>query len=234
MLRRWFLALPLAAPAGAAGKFSDELWASIAKLYARTLRHPFLRGLQDGSLPRERFQHYLMQDALYLGAFSKALQDLAARAPRPEWKEQFTRDATEAVTVEKQMHSEILASYGIQPDTAARMSNVNRAYTVHLLNACAREPFAAAVAAMLPCYWIYWEVGKELKKGGSANKEYQRWINQYAGEDYGVTVRRVIGILEEAVAGVSPRERSRCRKLFLQSAQFEYDFWDSAWRSTHS
>ena len=81
---------------------------------------------------------------------------------------------------------------------------------------------------MLPCYWIYWEVGKELKKSGSKNKDYQRWIDQYAGEEYGVTVRRVIGILD---AAVSPREREQCRKLFIQSSQFEYDFWDGAWRS---
>ncbi|MBL8177081.1 MAG: thiaminase II [Bryobacterales bacterium] len=232
MLRRWFLAFPLAGRARGAGKFSDELWVSIAALYAKTLRHPFLRGLQDGSLARARFQHYLVQDALYLGAFSKALQDLAARAPRSEWRDQFTRDATEAIAVEKQMHSEILASYGVQPDSAARMSNVNRAYTVHLLNACAREPFSAAVAAMLPCYWIYWEVGKQLKQRGSSDKDYQRWIDQYAGEEYGITVRRVIAILDEAVGQATPRERSRCRKLFRQSAEFEYDFWDSAWRSS--
>lgn len=232
MLRRSLLAIPFAAPCWAKKKFSDELWAAIAKLYAKTLRHPFLRGLQDGTLPRAKFQHYLVQDALYLGAFSKALLDLADRAPRPEWKQQFTRDATEAIAVEKQMHSEILASYGIQPDPAARMSPVNRAYTVHLLEACRNAPFAAGVAAMLPCYWIYWEVGKELKKRGSTNKDYQRWIDQYAGEEYGVTVRRVIAILDEAVAGLSPRERSRCRKLFIESSQFEYDFWDSAWRSS--
>ncbi len=227
MNRRCFLVIPLAAQA-AALKFSEELWAAIAALYSKTLQHPFLRGLQDGTLPRAKFQHYLTQDALYLGAFSKALIDLAGRAPRAEWKAQFTRDATEAIVVEKQMHSEILASYGIEPDSKARMSAVNKAYTDHLLAACAKAPFAAGVAAMLPCYWIYWEVGKELKKSGSKNKDYQRWIDQYAGEEYGVTVRRVIGILD---AAVSPREREQCRKLFIQSSQFEYDFWDGAWRS---
>lgn len=230
MYRRSFLALPLAALA-APSKFSDGLWQAISGIYAKTLRHPFLKGLQDGSLPRPRFQHYLVQDALYLGAFSKALLDLAARAPHPEWKEQFTRDATEAVYTEKQMHSQILASYGVNPDAPARMSPVNRAYTVHLLNACSKETFAAGLAAMLPCYWIYWEVGKQLKQSGSTNKDYQRWIDQYAGEEYGVTVRKVIAILDDAVANANARDRARCRKLFIQSAQFEYDFWDSAWKS---
>lgn len=232
MLRRSFLTIPFAASA-MASPFSTELWQAIAPLYAKTLQHPFLQGLQDGSLARAKFQHYLMQDALYLGAFSKALRELARRAPRAEWKAQFERDATESITVEKEMHSGILSSYGVtqQQMSATRMSAVNRAYTVHLLAACSREPFAAAVAAMLPCYWIYWEVGKQLKKSGSANKEYQRWIDQYAGEEYGETVRRVIGILDAAVEGAPQEVRERCRRLFVRSSQFEYEFWDSAWKS---
>jgi thiaminase (transcriptional activator TenA) len=32
--------------------FTGELWKSIEPIYAAILRHPFLRGLTDGSLPR--------------------------------------------------------------------------------------------------------------------------------------------------------------------------------------
>ena len=32
--------------------FTDELWHSIEPIYAAILRHPFIAGLTDGSLPR--------------------------------------------------------------------------------------------------------------------------------------------------------------------------------------
>ena len=111
------------------------------------------------------------------------------------------------------------------------MSAVNRAYTQHLLEACAKAPFPAAVAALLPCYWIYWEVGKELKRRGSSNKDYQRWIDQYSGEEYGATVRTVIGILNDSIAGAGAADRALARRMFIRSSEFEYQFWDSAWRS---
>ena len=53
--------------------FSQELWQSIGPVYAAILRHPFVRGLMDGSLPRESFQFYAVQDALYLREFARAL-----------------------------------------------------------------------------------------------------------------------------------------------------------------
>ena len=36
--------------------FSQELWGSIGPVYAAILGHPFVRGLTDGSLPRESFR----------------------------------------------------------------------------------------------------------------------------------------------------------------------------------
>jgi thiaminase (transcriptional activator TenA) len=59
-------------------RFTEELWQSIERIYAAILRHPFLTGLTDGSLPRESFQFYALQDALYLREFARALS-LAAR-----------------------------------------------------------------------------------------------------------------------------------------------------------
>ncbi len=66
-------------------EFTAELWESIGPIYAAILRHPFLTGLTDGSLPRENFKFYAVQDALYLREFARALSITGARAPRDEW-----------------------------------------------------------------------------------------------------------------------------------------------------
>jgi thiaminase/transcriptional activator TenA len=232
MRRRAFLFLAAAPWAPAAPRFHEELWSAVAPTFAQTMRHPFLLGLQDGSLPRRKFQFYLMQDALYLARFSQALQLLAGKAPNPAWAADFRRDAVEAIEVERQMHTSILSSYGISPQDmeAAVMAPTNRAYTNHLLHACRHLSFPEALAAMLPCYWIYWEAGKELKKRGSSDKTYQRWIDQYSGEEYGQTVGRVLSVMDAAATTATPAQRASAKRLFLQSARFEYQFWDMAWR----
>lgn len=218
------LCLLLVAPALLAQP-SRDLWTAIAPIYAKTLEHPFLRGLTDGTLPQPRFQYYLRQDAAYLGSFSRALLSLAAKAPRQEWSETLTRHATEAIEAEKALHRTLL-----KDTRPAPMAPVNYAYTNHFQLAVERGTFAEGLAALLPCYWIYQEVGRELVKKGSKDPGYQKWIDNYAGEEYAKSVRQVLAMYDAEAAGMTAAQRDRCRELFVLSARYEYLFWDMAWR----
>jgi thiaminase/transcriptional activator TenA len=226
----------LAAVAGLASapaaEFTEELWRGIEPIYRTTLDHPFLKGLTDGTLPRARFQFYLLQDAHYLRAFGQALSLLAAKAPKEEWAITLNQHAAESIQVERQLHEQVLGSYGVAAEVIRNtpMAPANYAYTNHLLAAAYRGSFADGLAAVLPCYWIYWEVGKELKKKGSKDKDYQRWIDQYSGEEYGAVVRQVLDMMSAEAARMDPEARQRARRLFELSARYEYMFWDMAWR----
>ena len=206
-------------------RFTDELWIQIEPIYSKTLQHPFLAGLTDGTLPHERFEFYLEQDALYLTAFSEALKMLASKAPREEWGAVLNKHATEAIDAERQLHDSILRG-----KRAREMAPTNYAYTNHLLATVARQPFAEGLAALLPCYWIYWEAGKDLKKRGSKNADYQRWIDQYSDESYGETVAQALRMMNSEAERLDARARGRVKRLFILSARYEYMFWDMAWR----
>lgn len=130
------------------------------------------------------------------------------------------------------MHAQILGAFGVTTEQAraVTMAPVNYAYTNHLLLTCLEGAFLEGMAAMLPCYWIYWEVGKELARRGSKDKAYQRWITQYAGAEYGKTVERVLGVTNAAAKAATAAERQRAKEVFTLSARYEYLFWDMAWR----
>lgn len=208
--------------------FTEDLWRRIQPVYARTLAHPFLAGLTDGSLTRRKFQYYLAQDSLYLRAFGQALNLLAAKAPRQEWSMVLSGHSVDALREERAMHQSILKSYGAEP--AAKMAPTCRAYSNHLLVNVTRGTFLEGSCAMLPCYWIYWEVGKHLARKGSPDKDYQRWISHYAGGGYGKAVEQVLAIADESAGTASETERRQAGELFELSARYEYMFWDMAWR----
>jgi thiaminase/transcriptional activator TenA len=212
--------------------FTGELWERAKPWYEKSLEHPFLAGLTDGSLPRGRFQFYLVQDTLYLHEFSQALKLLALKSPNAEWRGTLERHATEAIAVERSMHESILSGFGVTKAAMARarMAPVNREYTAHLIASVEEGSFPEGLAALLPCYWIYWEVGKELEKRGSKNPDYQRWIGQYASAEYARSVREVLAIMDASAASLDDGARSRALDLFARSAEFEWKFWDMAWR----
>jgi thiaminase (transcriptional activator TenA) len=221
------LALLAVALAASAQDFSNTLWRGAEPFYKKSLAHPFLQGLTDGTLAKEKFHFYMLQDALYLRAYSKALSVLAAKAPREEWALFLNKSAIECLEVEAALHGTWFTKEELR---RAAMAPTNLAYTNHMLAAVHQGSFAEGMAAVLPCYWIYWEVGKALVAQGSKDARYQKWIDQYAGEAYGKSVRQAIAIFDAASREASNAERERMEKHFLLSSRYEYLFWDHAWR----
>ena len=99
--------------------FSEQAWEEIAPIYAAILNHPFIRELAAGTLSKERFQFYMVQDALYLTGFSRVLSLAAARAPDPDTMMQFDEYARTALTVERALHETFFRQFGIADDVAA-------------------------------------------------------------------------------------------------------------------
>jgi thiaminase/transcriptional activator TenA len=98
--------------------FTNELLVSIEPIYAAILRHPFIAGLTDGSLPRERFEFYAVQDALYLREFARALAIAGARAPKDDWIVMLTEHAVGALRVERTLHEGFFREFELTAEAA--------------------------------------------------------------------------------------------------------------------
>src|SRR5437667_5798570 len=213
-------------------RFTADLWRSIEPVYAAILGHPFVAGLTDGSLPRPSFQFYAVQDALYLREFARALSLAAARAPRDEWIIMFNEHAAGALKVERALHESFFKEFGLGPGDVAStpLAPTNLAYTSYLLAVAYAAPFHEAVAALLPCYWIYWEVGKELERLGSPDPLYARWIGTYASEEFGSVVRAVLQVTDTLAPRLTEDDRALMRRHFVTTSRYEWMFWDMGHR----
>ncbi len=175
------LFLALGTPLVSATPFTDELWAANRDVYEQILRHPFLRGMTDGTLDRQTFVRYLLQDAYYLHEFADGLKAAAAKSPRKDWADLLTAHANDSLAEELRLHESVFKEFGVSRediDTVEPLPDAF-AYTSFILAATHRGTFGEAMAAVLPCYWIYLEVGRELKKRGSPDPIYRKWIDAY-------------------------------------------------------
>lgn len=209
-------------------RLRDELRAEAAPVLAAILDHPFLAGLVDGSLTDAAFGYFLQQDAWYLQRFAQALAALAGRAVEAGDVEMFSRHASGALAVERTMHAALLAELGI--DEPAVPSPTTVAYTSYLLATVASRPYPQAVGAVLPCYRIYAEVGRELARRGSPVPRYQRWIDAYADEGFAALVEEVLTVADREGAALGPADRRGVREAYLTASRYEWMFWDAALR----
>jgi thiaminase/transcriptional activator TenA len=106
------------------------------------------------------------------------------------------------------------------------MAPTNLLYTSYLLRVAYERPFPEILGCFLPCYWIYWEVGKALEKCGSPKELFRRWIQAYSSELYGSIVRQVLEVMDQVSQGAGEVDLKRIRNHFRMTSKLEYLFWD--------
>jgi thiaminase (transcriptional activator TenA) len=213
-------------------RFSEEAWQRTASLREAIHRLPFNAELAAGSLSRERFQGYITQDAIYLGRFSRALAISAAKAPDAATMQSFAQSALGAIAVEQALHGRYLREYGVDPVSIAdaEPSPDCLAYTSFLIAAAYHDPWEVLVAALLPCFWIYWDVGCAISRKAAPENPYRAWIDTYADARFGGAVKTVIAIVDRAAEAATGRTRSQMLVAFSRACQYEWLFWDGAYQ----
>jgi thiaminase/transcriptional activator TenA len=216
----------------AARLLPDHLWAHIDDIFRAILVHPFITGLTDGSLPESAFRFYVVQDALYLTRYARALTICAARAPQERDIAMFCEHASGAIAVERSLREGFFADLGLtaQEVAATPLAPTNLAYTSYLLATAYGGSFAEALGAVLPCYWIYWEVGKALIDRGSPHPAYRRWIETYGGEAFASIVGDVLALTERIGQELGAAERQAMTAHVVITSRYEWMFWDMGYR----
>lgn len=212
--------------------FCTGIWDETASLRAAVHAHPFNRELAAGTLPREAFARYMVQDTLYLQGYARVLALGAAKAPDADTVLEFAKASEVAIVVERALHASYLGQFGIDPRLAetAEATPACEAYVNFMLATAATDSFGVLAAAVLPCFWLYQDVGTAIARESGPDNFYQAWIDTYADQSFADAASRMKAIVDAAAAAAGDAERARMGRAFRRCAQHEWLFWDSAWR----
>ncbi|WP_084618422.1 bifunctional hydroxymethylpyrimidine kinase/phosphomethylpyrimidine kinase [Jonesia quinghaiensis] len=199
-------------------------WEDIASIRHRIDDGEFVRDLGRGTLSADAFAWYLQQDSAYLREYSRALALASAYAPTTDEQEFWARGAHTAIHVEAGMHHTWLADAGVTGDIVP--SQVTAGYVSHLLAAGARGDYAGLIAALLPCYWLYQDIGMRLYQNHwHPEHPYGQWLATYHDEAFAQATARAIEIVTRTAASADLVTQDRMRQAFVVSSQWEHDFF---------
>ncbi|MGQ0518125.1 thiaminase II, partial [Bacillus sp. D-CC] len=83
--------------------------------------------------------------------------------------------------------------------------------------------------AILPCYWLYYEIGERLKECQPEEQIYNEWISAYGSDWFRTLVEEQITRLDTIAEKVTEADRKRMKQHFIISSQYEYSFWEMAY-----
>ncbi|AXL12610.1 bifunctional hydroxymethylpyrimidine kinase/phosphomethylpyrimidine kinase [Microbacterium foliorum] len=210
-----------------------EWWTRTVDVRAGIDELPFIRGLADGTLAREPFVFYLAQDALYLREYARVLAEASRLAPSPHEQAFWARSAEGAIVGELELHASWLTP---GEDVDAAMFSVapapaTVAYLDHLRSVAFGGDYAELIAAILPCFWLYTDLGQRLHAGefGASALDplhpYASWLATYADPAFEDATAEAISLVTAAAATAAPATRDRMLRAFEVSSAHELAFF---------
>ena len=219
----------------AADRFSRTVWDANLPRYEAIVAMPFNVKLADGTLSMDAFRRYIIQDAHYLDGFARALALAAAKADCAEQVAMLAGSAAGVIHVERSLHETYFQQFGVTRDEfiATAPTPACSHYVSFLLSTAALEAFPVAVAALLPCFWIYREVGQSIAARAADDNSFRTWIETYSGAAFDASVNRMIHLTDALAEAASDETRRRMEQAFARSTVLEWMFWDSAYRNAN-
>ncbi|MDQ0427930.1 thiaminase/transcriptional activator TenA [Planomicrobium stackebrandtii] len=211
--------------------FCEEVRKECNNLWQASFDHPFVKGIEDGTLPIDVFRFYVMQDAYYLSHFAKVQALGASKATDLETTQRFAVHSAHTCSAEMALHESFMELLEVTEKewAAFEPSPSAYAYVSHMYRA-AEGDLADVLAAILPCYWLYYEIGERLKSAKPDHPIYDKWIETYGSEEFGALVHEQILRMDQLAEGLPEERRTKLKNHFRKSSYYEWNFWDQAWR----
>lgn len=107
-------------------------------------------------------------------------------------------------------------------------------YISYLTAVAATEPYAVAAAAVLPCFWIYADVGHRLAASArevlsaDPSHPYAQWVTTYDAEEFHAAVATARELVDAAAEAATDAQREAMAEAFVIASRYEHMFWDTA------
>ncbi|MBO1308760.1 thiaminase II [Enterococcus sp. 669A] len=192
--------------------------------------HPFVQSIADGTLSPEIFRFYLLQDRYYLEHFSKLYEQIADQTTDQEVAALLRENAENLRLGEIAVRDDFFEELEISEKEIAKTPIAPTAYhyVSHMYRQLIEGTPNSAFAGMLPCAWLYQEIGVRLIKSGSPHPLYQRWIETYGGEEAAQGILKERAVLDRLYEASEPEEQQQMLEAFVISSKMEYAFWEMA------
>ncbi|WP_085522760.1 thiaminase II [Tuberibacillus sp. Marseille-P3662] len=211
--------------------FSETLREATRESWEMSLHHPFVLGIVHGDLPLDTFRYFILQDIYYLKHFGKVHAMAAAQAKDSHITSFLMEKAKLTAEAELTVHQEHADILNITEDDIAQFKPAPTAYgyTSHLYRAALSGSLSQTIAALLPCYWLYADIGRTYQAATPQEPLYQNWITMYASDWFQTSTQEQIELLDRLAQEVSDQERDNMKEQFVIAKEYELAFWEMAY-----
>ena len=215
-------------------KLTTQMSAAVEDIWAEYYTHPFVKGIENGTLDQEKFRYYIKQDYLYLIEYTKVFGIGIAKSKSTEVTKLFASYIQLLTDGEMDIHRGYMGRFGVTEaelaDTPRALDNLS--YTSYMLRVAYEEGEAEVLAAILSCAYSYEMIARNIVKNNpnSVNHEfYGDWIKGYASDAYSKENVELIKMLEKLTEHYTDEQKQHIVDIYVACSRYELAFWDLSW-----
>ncbi|MGL4911892.1 MAG: thiaminase II [Romboutsia sp.] len=218
--------------------FTDYLFEGSKDIWEDYIEHPFLIELGEGSLDKEKFKNYLIQDYLYLKEYAKVFCMAVVKSKTLKEMRTFYEAVNGIINDETATHITYLKNFGIDIETIENNEYhmINESYTSYMKGIAMTGDICEIAATILPCTWSYSYIGQKLeaKYNDSLHSNFFKpWIDTYSCDGYTEFTNLWINFTNELCKDLNDCEKERLKTIFRKSSLYEMDFWNMAYKGAN-
>lgn len=215
-------------------KFTDILFEDVRELWQKYLEHPFVKEIGEGTLDKEKFKNYLVQDYLYLKEYAKVFAMGLVKAESLSDMNLYYGSIKGILEDETEVHTNYLKYFGIDQNKVFenRKEMTTESYTSYMLGIGLKGDLKEIAMTILPCAWSYQFIGRSLyekHKDTLDNNFYKPWIEEYSSVEFEEGSEVWKNHINDLCKDISEKEAENLRDIFMKSSLYEMDFWDMAY-----
>ena len=214
-------------------KFTDYLYSSSKEIWEGYKKHPFICNLANGTLDKNKFMKYLIQDYLYLKEYAKVFCVGVVKADTMEEMKFFYSSTKGTMEDETAVHIKYLTDHGYKIEDVEKMeyniATIN--YTSYMKSIALTGNIKEIAIATLPCTWSYNYIGKYLLENYKDDLEknfYRPWIEEYSSKDFNDFTDVLLEYVNKICNDLNEKEKERLKDIFVKCSLYEMEFWNMA------
>lgn len=219
-------------------KFTERLYQDTEDIWEKYYSHPFIKGIEEGTLDKEKFKFYMIQDYIYLWDYSKLFALGALKAEKSDLIAMFARSLDSTINVEMGIHRDYMADLGITEEEVEneRTSLLNTSYTNYMLSVSQKGGLIEVVAAILSCAWTYAEIANHIHRNNPKAREhefYGRWVEGYISSEFQEIAQFYLDLINDMAENLNDESKDYLSEIFRNCCIYELRFWDMSYQQSY-
>ncbi|MCI5839592.1 MAG: thiaminase II [Peptoniphilaceae bacterium] len=212
----------------------DYLLKSSEDIWQKYYYHPFVKGIEQGNLDKNKFRYYIIQDFLYLEEYLKVFSIGIAKSTSIDTIKLFSKSLFSIVENEMSIHSGYMGKFKISKDelrkTKRELDNIS--YTSYMLRIAYEESEVEIISAILSCALSYELIARKMIKDNPncINDDFfGKWIKGYSSDEYKNDNRNLINALNTLTENYTDEKLFHLNEIFNNCSKYELLFWNFSW-----